>query len=547
MTRAVELLLISISFVIITLASSPAVATPTKVALTIEGDSSSIGIRKAVVGAFGDEDDVQFVSAQKTIEQLGIGEVTTTKQAKTVAKKLDVKAVVQGAFDESAKTLTLTIFNGSSGSSFTLPVGDAKSAKFKKAVRKKMLSRIAAASTDDGEDEEAEAPAKPSKSDAKEEKAEKAEKAKTAKEEKIAKAKADKEEKAAKAKADKDEKVAKAKAEKDEKADKNAKVAAKDDEQGDEESDKPAAKKDGKAEKTDAKKVAAKDEDEEDEEGDEDDAGADEEEPPGSLRLSASSSASPTIGANTAAIRIDLGASMMGRSLKFATSAVDGAPSTYRAKPQPGGHLAAEIYPTAVSNRSRLLAVGIGGDYDQATSFTAPATDGSKLKVKERSYSVGLRLRLAFGHRPTAPTVTIGAGYGVRTFGVDHDSGMPTGVPDVNYKMIDPGLTLRVPVGKRVALFAGGRGLLLLSAGHIAEGDQYGRAHVTGETATAGVDIVFSRFVALRIAGEGTQVDMKFAGQGMLSTMLDGDPTTIDVQSARDRYYGGQATLAVMY
>src|ERR1043165_1702721 len=103
MTRALELLLISISFVIITLASSPAVATPTKVALTIEGDSSSIGIRKAVVGAFGDEDDVQFVSAQKTtraIEQLGIGEVTTTKQARTVAKKLDVKAVIQGAFDE---------------------------------------------------------------------------------------------------------------------------------------------------------------------------------------------------------------------------------------------------------------------------------------------------------------------------------------------------------------------------------------------------------------------------------------------------------------
>jgi hypothetical protein len=124
---------------------------------------------------------------------------------------------------------------------------------------------------------------------------------------------------------------------------------------------------------------------------------------------------------------------------------------------------------------------------------------------------------------------------------------MPTGVPDVDYRMIDPGLQLRVPIGKRVAVFAGGRGLLMLSAGAITEAEQYGRAHVTGGTANAGVDIVIARYVALRIAGEGTQLDMKFSGQGMLSGNVDGDPSTIDVQKARDRYYGGQATLAVMY
>src|SRR5689334_15357242 len=75
MTRLVPLLWIAT----VALAST-AYAEPTKVALAIEGDSSAKGLRKAVVNAFGAEDDVQFVSAQKmtrAIEQLGIGEVHT--------------------------------------------------------------------------------------------------------------------------------------------------------------------------------------------------------------------------------------------------------------------------------------------------------------------------------------------------------------------------------------------------------------------------------------------------------------------------------------
>jgi hypothetical protein len=113
--------------------------------------------------------------------------------------------------------------------------------------------------------------------------------------------------------------------------------------------------------------------------------------------------------------------------------------------------------------------------------------------------------------------------------------------------MIDPSLMVRVPLGKRVALFAGGRGLLMLSAGPIANADQYGRAHILGGTATAGFEIGLASHVALRLAGEGTQIDMKFYGQGMLASGLDGDPGTIDVQRARDRYYGGDATIAVTY
>jgi hypothetical protein len=215
----------------------------------------------------------------------------------------------------------------------------------------------------------------------------------------------------------------------------------------------------------------------------------------------------------------------------------------------PGGHLAGELYPLAFSGRHRAIAgLGVGGDFDQARSFTIPTTDGfASERVIARSYTVGARFRIAFGHHDTSPTLTLGAGYGTRMFTMDHSSGMTTGVPDVAYRMVVPSIMLRLPLGSRVTAFAGGRGMLMLSAGPITNADQYGRANAMGGTATAGIEVGLASHVALQVAAEGTQVNLKFYGQGTLSAMLDGDPSTIDVQRARDRYYGGDATIAVTY
>jgi opacity protein-like surface antigen len=248
---------------------------------------------------------------------------------------------------------------------------------------------------------------------------------------------------------------------------------------------------------------------------------------------------------NIAAMRVDLGASLMGRSLRFQSSAVDGAPSGYHTKPVPGGHFEAELYPLAFNDRTKTIAgLGIGGEFDQVQGITMPTADGTaSVKITDRRYSVGARFRIAFGHRATSPTVTLGAGYGERKFA----GGMTTGVPDVDYRMIDPSLMARVPIGSRITAFAGGRGMLMLSAGGITKADQYGRANAMGATATAGLEVGLASHVALRLAAEGTQVNLKFYGQGTLSSMLDGDPATVDVQKARDRYYGGDATIAITY
>jgi hypothetical protein len=606
--------------------ASTAHAEPTKVALAIEGDSSSIGVRKAVVNAFSEEDDLQFVSAQKTtraIEQLGIGEVHTTKDAKSIAKKLAVAAVVQGEFDESDHTLTLIVYaNGKKPGSFTIEAEDTKSASFKKNVRKKMFAKLDGATnvdasadseaTSDHEDIKAKAGKKSRKNADKADKkhddddevadessdkkssrtadkkhgknGDKADKKHGHDDEDVADKKSGKDSERTEKRHGRDEDIASDKAHKkhgpddeDIASDKADKKHGRDDE--DISSDK-ADKKHGKTKDDDkahgrdedvasdnGDKKSGKDDKADKKHADDDDAGEagddetdshrgtkvaasddDDDEAPTSVHVAVGHDA-PIAERNFAAARIDLGASMIGRSLRFQSSAVDGAPSGYHAKPVPGGYLGAELYPLAFKDPHRVIAgIGLGGDFDQARSFTIPTTDGfGAEKVTERSYSVGARFRIAFGHRATSPTVTIGAGYGTRTFATDHSSGMTTGVPDVAYRMIVPSISVRVPIGSRVTAFAGGRGMLMLSAGPITNADQYGRASAMGGTATAGVEVGLASHVALRLAAEGTQVDLKFYGQGTLSSMLDGDPSTIDVQRARDRYYGGDATIAVTY
>ena len=54
----------------------------------------------------------------------------------------------------------------------------------------------------------------------------------------------------------------------------------------------------------------------------------------------------------------------------------------------------------------------------------------------------------ALGDAPTSPVLTVGAGYGGRTFVVDRSGLMTSGsldLPDVDYQLFDPGVALRLP------------------------------------------------------------------------------------------------------
>src|SRR5262249_11349870 len=143
--------------------------------------------------------------------------------------------------------------------------------------------------------------------------------------------------------------------------------------------------------------------------------------------------------ANLAALRVDLGGSMDGRSLRFASTSSAVAPQPYSNAPVLGAHVAAELYPFAfLDSASPLAGIGVAADYDRTIALTLRASEEMTvpLKVAERHYSIGARYRLAFGHRATSPTLTFGAGYAVRTFAVDRKGLMaPTSLdlPDVDY------------------------------------------------------------------------------------------------------------------
>ena len=270
----------------------------------------------------------------------------------------------------------------------------------------------------------------------------------------------------------------------------------------------------------------------------------------------ASTPKAPAHAANRVAIRIDAGVSAATRSLSFVSRAFDagqGPPKPYSNSVVPGARVEGEIYPLAFQDpKSPAAGLGLGFEFDQTISLTLRTTaqPDAQLKATQRHWVVGVRYRIPFGHAATSPTLTIGLNYGNRQFKVDRSAltgGNMLDLPDVDYKMYEPGASLRVPVAPTVALVAMGRAMLISDAGSIVTGMQYGQAKVFGFEGQAGLDIVLGDRFAIRLVAELAQVGYTFTGVGTLANSRDNDPTTKDVGGATDRAIGGAATLAVLY
>jgi hypothetical protein len=270
------------------------------------------------------------------------------------------------------------------------------------------------------------------------------------------------------------------------------------------------------------------------------------------VRAESSGRAEPR-GANLAAVRAELGVSVSSRALSFESTSGTTAPKPFNSAAFPGGRFEGELYPLAMGDARGILAgFGIAGSFDEAVPLTvhAPTEPTVALKATQRAYSIGLRYRIAFGHTPTSPTLTLGAGYASRTFSVDRTGlANPSALdmPNVDYTLYDPGLAFRLPLGRMFAVTVAGRGLIVADAGQIQQADQYGTATVMGLSGSAGLEVLFGSHVALRVAGEATQISFTFTGNGALSNNRDGNTATVDVKNASDSYIGGVATLAVMY
>ena len=285
-------------------------------------------------------------------------------------------------------------------------------------------------------------------------------------------------------------------------------------------------------------------------------AGGDDDDASVNAKVTVGPAASDSSGARTAnrdAVRVDIGPSASNRSLSFNSRSFTDAPKGYSNSVVPGLRIEAEIYPFAFGNPDGLAAgIGLGALFDQTFLLSLESTVqmGTKFPVSQRRYSVGPRYRILFGHRETSPSLTVGVGYGHRSFVVDRtalDMGNTLDIPDVDYRGFDPTLVFRLPFTPHIAMSFGAGALLLTGAGSVQTQAQYGQATITGAEGNISLDILITQRIGVKLGFDAAQIGFAFKGNGVQTNDRDGDPSTQDVGGAADRYLGGAATLSVMY
>ena len=509
------------SAVVLALVLMPAIALAKPKVAIVPIDNDEGGVQDAVVDALdsSDLDIVQPTKVARAEDKLGLEGDLSEKDAKKLGKELEAGAVVQATLSTkgSNKVLHFKLFvKGKKVKGFRIEFGSAKSAKFKKALREKLVEKVGDLGGGGDDDED-----KPKK-----------------------KKKGDDEDRPKKKKGGGDE-------------DENP-LATKKKGGGDDDEDKPKKKGGGDDDDEDKpKKKGGGDGDDEDRphkkrtaSGDDDENGDDE------IHAHVDLEDGGGRAGTRYAMRVDAGISVTGRSLTFNSRPFTegvGAPKPYSNTPVPGARIEGEMYPLAFSNpNSGAAGLGIGGIYDRTFSLTLhnalqPTT---AFPATEFRWQIGARYRIAFGKKSTSPTLTLGLDYGHRQFKVDRSNqmgGIVIDIPDVQYVGVIPNAVLRVPLGSAVSIIVGGGSVLATSAGSIQNPEQYGQAKVTSFEAMGGLDIAIGKKFAVRLTGDFGLFGFAFTGNGAMANARDGDPSTPDVGGASDRYLGGAATFAVMY
>jgi hypothetical protein len=262
----------------------------------------------------------------------------------------------------------------------------------------------------------------------------------------------------------------------------------------------------------------------------------------------------------TAVISISAGATVIGRSLKFAARPdLMTPPSEYNGAYAPGATLQGEFFPLATGDKSDSpttklgfavdieRSVGLSSQVQGPDAMAAPV----KLPTQRQKYGVHALYRHNFGTKSTHPSATVSVGYNKLAFEVDLSNapeGVIIDVPNVAYSYVDPGLKLRFPAGEKLALLAEGKFMAVLDAGEMVTAEQYGKSTVVGFDGDVGIEVKAAARWIVRAGAHLTLVGYTFQqGAGELSSNRDGDLATLDVGGASDRYLGGYLTAGYLY
>jgi len=505
--------------VVLVATTAVAHAKPKIVITPIQGDSGN-EVREAIATAVAD--DVRVISRATTVDmmdRLGMSGELVPFDCEKLKAKLGADALVQGKISkiDGRPTLRLSV-TAEATSKLKLGYTNPRSPAFRERVRaalgKKLGFEAGAAppADEDGEDAEASEP-KPRKQkkarvveDDEDEQPKKKSKAKT----KLA---------------DADEGEDGEKPEKPGKKTKKKRLA--DADEADAEDEDEDAADDAKPKRTKKKRVAA---DEDDDAGDADVAERDtgDDRPRAKQRPTA-----------LAAVRVDGGGGYGARQLSYKAKGDMVPPRVGTAATS--GRIAGEIYPLAFSQpKSKLAGLGIVGELDKSfgLAIKIPELD-EQAPIDQAHYAIGGQYRFAAG----PAVLAAGVRYAIRKYVADRSNlAAPTDLdmPDVKYKAVAPTLSARFPITSRIAAFAAADGLLIMTTGAIQKPSNFGQARVFGVEAAAGTDVAISRTLAVRVAGEFSQINFTFTGDGSMA-MARG------VKGAIDRSFGVVATLAVTY
>lgn len=201
------------------------------------------------------------------------------------------------------------------------------------------------------------------------------------------------------------------------------------------------------------------------------------------------------------------------------------------------GRIDAELYPAAFDTlKGAAAGIGFAGEFEKTlgVSIDVPGSGGKSTPINQMRFSAGARYRVVFGPSSFA----FGASYWYRQFVADRSSlgGLVTlDMPDVKYKAIAPTGVLRLSAAPNVSVYFSAEIPLLLDAGPIQSGANYGPASVIAFDLEAGAAILVGANYAVRLAAQFEQVGMSFKKMNR------------SVSGANDRLMGVTAVFEILY
>jgi hypothetical protein len=162
---------------------------------------------------------------------------------------------------------------------------------------------------------------------------------------------------------------------------------------------------------------------------------------------------------------------------------------------------------------------------------------GKDLDSAQQRYAFGLAFRYPF-KKGDAMSPVIGGTlrYGRQQFQIAPAPLGDTGLPNVNYTIIEPAAFFKYPLNPKITLNVMAGFMVVTNAGQIENMDQYGPASTNGFELEGGGDYLLTKNIFLRAALKFETIGYTFEGMAKPG-----------VAGARDSYIGGAATAGYLF